>query len=164
MTVAPACPSVPADAASCPSSLSVSRKRKVWLSSRAKSACRTPMSLSRAMRLSVAVSSKPCSMRETANAVNDRKDATLLEVQRVALALGRDQIVEQPDRCRKGVHGTREMSQVDLLATDQIDQCCLGRRSATARRRQRRAHRRRLPRSCARLRRATPPSGGNPAR
>ena len=64
--------------------------------------------------------------RETANAVNDRKDATLLKVQRVAFALGCDQIVEQSDRRCEGVHGTREMSQVDLLATDHIDQCCLG--------------------------------------
>ena len=36
------------------------------------------------MRLSVAVSSKPMFDSETADAVNDREDTTLLEIQRIA--------------------------------------------------------------------------------
>src|SRR5258708_38050313 len=65
--------------------------------------------------------------RETADAMNDRKDTTLLEVQRIARAFGCDQGVKEPDRYREGVHSVREMSQISLLAADQIDQRCLGR-------------------------------------
>ena len=120
-------PEVPPDAASCPSSLSVSRKRKVWLNSRAKSGLQDA-DLAQPRDALVGRGFHQAMLdRETAGAVNDRKDPALLEVQRIALALGRDQFVEQPDRRREGVHGACEMSQVSLLAADQIDQRCLGR-------------------------------------
>ena len=119
-------PEVPADAASCPSSLSISRKLKCLAQFAGEVGLQnTDVAQSRDALVGGSLQQAMLD-RETADAVNDRKNATLLEVQRIALALGRDQVVKQPDRRREGVHGMREMSQIDLLATDQIDQRRLG--------------------------------------
>ncbi len=83
-------PEVPADAANCPSSLSISMNWKAWLSSRAKSACSTPISRRRINALVGCGLHQPMFESKAANAVHDRKDTTLLEVQRVAIARGCD--------------------------------------------------------------------------
>ena len=79
-------PEVPGDAASCPSSLSINRNWNVWLirgrNRLAAHRCRV------VARCACRWHRQAMLDRETADAMNDRKNTTLLEVQRVALTLG----------------------------------------------------------------------------
>src|SRR5262245_60237861 len=65
---------------------------------------------------------QPVLQSKTANAMHDRKDATLLEVQRVAIAGRCDEISEQPDWCGKAVDRLRKVSEKGLLSADHLDQ------------------------------------------
>ena len=83
-------PEVPADAANCPSSLSVSRNWK-GLAQLSGEVGLQDADIAQSRDALVGRGFHQAMLeRETADAVHDRKDPALLEVQRIALALGRD--------------------------------------------------------------------------
>ena len=65
--------------------------------------------------------------RQRPHAVHDRKDAALLEIERVALRLRGHEIVEEADRRRKGFDRAGEPRKMHPLAVHEIDQILLGR-------------------------------------
>src|SRR6516225_5262270 len=69
---------------------------------------------------------QPVLESKTANAVYDWKDATLLEVQRVAIAGRRDEASEQPDRRGESVDRSSKVSEKRLLSVDHFGQLGLG--------------------------------------
>ena len=64
--------------------------------------------------------------RQRAHAVDDRENAALLEIERVAVVLVGDEVVEQADRRREGVDRAGETRQLRALAMHRVDQRLLG--------------------------------------
>ena len=86
-----------------------------------------PAPASLAMRAAVPVSCSPFSSASARTPCTIGKDAALLEVERVALRLRGDEIVEEADRRRKGVDRAGEARQMHPLAVHEVDQILLGR-------------------------------------